>query len=104
MELAERGALSGELPMNRTIQLEIPEEVYASLVEAAEKAGQQPEAMAVKWLAEAAQRGDLYDPLEQFIGAFASPPEASDWATNHDRYLGRNLHGDLIQKTDSGDA
>lgn len=90
--------------MNRTMQLELPEDLYASLVEAAEKAGQKPEAVAVQWLTVAANKDRPYDPLEQFIDAFESPPEYRDWADNHDKYLGENLYREMRGNGDGEDA
>ena len=90
--------------MDRTLQLKVPEEIYASLVEAAQKAGQQPEAVAVQWLADAVQKVQPYDPMEQFIGAFVAPPEFRDWAENHDKYLGENLSRGTSRENDEKDA
>lgn len=71
--------------MSHTLTLEVPEDVYESLLEAAKETGQPPEMLAVQWLAQGPQK-DMDDPLEQFIGAFNS--HGSDWIENHDTYLG----------------
>lgn len=71
--------------MSRTLTLEVPEDVYESLLEAAKQTGQLPETLAVQWLAQVPKK-DVNDPLEQFIGAFNS--HGSDWVANHDAYLG----------------
>jgi len=71
--------------MDHKLMLEVPEEVYEPLLKAAEQTGQAPEALALRWLAQAIRR-TVDDPLEPFIGAFASG--GSDWADRHDRYLG----------------
>jgi hypothetical protein len=68
-----------------TLTLEVPEDVYESLLKTAEQTGQQPELLAVQWLAQATQQA-VHDPVEQFIGAFNS--HGSDWVERHDEYLG----------------
>lgn len=73
--------------MSYTLTLEVPQEVYESLLKTAEQAGQQPEHLAVQWLTQAVKQ-DTDDPIEQFIGAFNS--QGSDWIERHDEYLGRN--------------
>ncbi len=65
--------------------LEVPEEIYEPLLKEAEQTGQPPESVAVRWLAQAVREA-VDDPLEPFIGAFASG--GSNWADRHDRYLG----------------
>ena len=72
--------------MGHTLTLELPEEVYQSLVQTAAQAGEPPEAVAVQLLTTATQHR-VDDPLEPFIGAFSS--EISDWADRHDVYLAR---------------
>jgi len=37
--------------MGHTLTLDIPEDVYQSLIQKAEQTGQQPEVVAVQWLA-----------------------------------------------------
>jgi len=76
--------------MGRILQLEVPEEVYTSLVRSAEQMGQQPEAVAVRWLVAATEKLEE-DPLEAFIGAF--PSDVTDWGDEHDRYIGVALLG-----------
>ena len=73
--------------MSMNLNLEITEDVYASLLKIAEKTGQQPEKLAVQWLT-SATHSMTNDPLEQFIGAFKS--NSSDWASNHDKYIGQS--------------
>ena len=81
--------------MGHTLTLELPEEVYQSLLQTAAQAGEPPEAVAVQLLTTATQRR-AEDPLEPFIGAFNS--EGSDWADRHDAYLGKavrdTMHGE----------
>lgn len=76
--------------MSHTLTLEVPEEVYESLLKIAEQTGQPPESLAVRWLAQASREG-IDDPLEQFIGAFDG--RGSDWVDRHDRYLGEAALG-----------
>jgi hypothetical protein len=75
--------------MERTLTLEVPEEVYESLRRRAEEAGQPPESLAIELLA--AATGNLGgDPLEELIGAFDGG--GSEWADRHDAHLGARLH------------
>ncbi len=76
--------------MERTLTLEMPEDVYESLRRKAKQAGQAPETLAIELLAAATQPDGEEDPLEQFIGAFSG--EDDEWADRHDDYLGRG-HG-----------
>jgi hypothetical protein len=69
-----------------TMTLNVPEELYRTLVQRAEEVGQKPEYLAVQLLTSATEPGGD-DPLEPFIGAFSS--EGSDWADRHDVYLGK---------------
>jgi hypothetical protein len=78
--------------MARELVLKIPDEVYEVLVRAAQQAGTTPEALAVCWLT-AVSRPAGQDPLEGFIGAF--PGAVSDWADQHDTYLGQALADQL---------
>ncbi len=76
--------------MGRILQLEVPEEVYTSLVRSAEQTGLRPEAVAVRWLISATEEFKD-DPLEAFIGAF--PSDIADWGDEHDKYIGAALVG-----------
>ncbi len=68
------------------IELELPEFVHESLTRKAIISGVSTEVLASRLLVAAAK--DLNsDPLEKFIGAFDS--EGSDWADQHDSYIGR---------------
>jgi hypothetical protein len=75
-----------ESRMGHALTLDLPEDVYQGLIQQAEQTGQAPEAVAVRLLGTAIQHR-VDDPLEQFIGAFHS--EASDWADQHDAYIGK---------------
>ena len=57
--------------MNYPLTLELPENVYESLVKKAKQAGKSPEVLAVQLLTTATQTL-IDDPLEPFIGAFSS--------------------------------
>lgn len=74
--------------MTHVLRLQLSEDLYEPLIRAAAQAGQTPEELAVRWLAAAVQHF-ADDPLEKFIGAFSS--NISDWADQHDRYLGQGL-------------
>jgi hypothetical protein len=74
--------------MTHALTLELPEQVYETLLKTAKRQGQRPEAVAVQWLATASE-SQLDDPFEQFIGAFSS--NVPDWADRHDEYIGRGL-------------
>ena len=76
--------------MSHTLTLDVSEEVYTVLMQTAKQTGQLPETLAVKWLT-AVTKHLKDDPVEQFIGAFSS--HVSDWADNHDTYLGKALMG-----------
>lgn len=76
--------------MERTLTLEMPEEVYESLRRRAEEVGQPPESLAIELLAAATRPNGEEDPLEEFIGAFGGG--GSEWADRHDEYIGRG-HG-----------
>ena len=74
--------------MGQTLTLELPNDVYESLVKAAKQANRLPEELATQWLADTAQHV-VNDPLEPFIGAFSS--NIPDWAEQHDKYLGEAI-------------
>ena len=78
--------------MERTLTLEVPEEVFEPLAKAAEQTGQTPEELAVQWLTNVA-RQFAEDPVEKFIGAFDSG--VTDWADQHDKYIGEQLMKEL---------
>ncbi len=71
-----------------TITLELPQNIYESLQEAAAKAGQSPQELITQLLGQN-MRTFADDPLDVFIGAFRS--EIPDWGQNHDHYLGQEL-------------
>ena len=73
--------------MSHTLSLELPDDVHKALLDKAKQVGKSPEAFAVQLLASATAT-PMHDPLEQFIGAFSS--HGSDWADEHDTYLGQS--------------
>jgi hypothetical protein len=74
--------------MSHKLVLDVPDEVYNPLDDAARRTGTTPEALAVAWLS-AASRGVAEDPVEKFIGAIRS--NVPDWAERHDEYFGKGL-------------
>ena len=73
--------------MSYTVQITIPDDLYNSLRETARQTGQPIEIVASEWLSVAAEQL-IHDPLDAFIGALDS--SGSDWADNHDSYLGQS--------------
>jgi hypothetical protein len=82
--------------MSHILQLEVSEDVYASLVKAARERGAATETLVTEWLAVVVQELDE-DPLEKHIGAFDS--HGLDWADNHDRYLGEAIMSQQANET-----
>lgn len=74
--------------MQRTLIIELPEDVFEPLAKTADQAGKTPEEIAARWLATAAHKSSA-DPLERFIDSVKST--VPDWADRHDSYLGDNL-------------
>ena len=70
--------------MTHKVVLEVPEDVYESLVETARREGQSPELLAAQWLASVI-RGNGGDPLEKWIRAFNG--NTPGWADEHDKYI-----------------
>jgi hypothetical protein len=87
--------------MERTLVLEVPEDLYEPLAETARRTGQTPEKLAMEWLATAIQ-SVIDDPVENFIGAFSS--NISDWADQHDKYIGRALMEHMRGQEDEGNG
>jgi hypothetical protein len=85
--------------MGHTLTLDVPEDVYQSLIQKAEQTGQPPEAVAVQLLATATQHR-VDDPLEQFIGAFSS--QIADWAEQHDAYVGKAVKDSMDHAPSKG--
>lgn len=74
--------------MNRTVMIQLPENIYKYLIEMSAATGQSRETLATEWLIS----GSHYvsdDPIDRFIGAFDS--KGSDWPDEHDRYIGNSL-------------
>lgn len=72
--------------MSTMLTLAVPDDVYTLLVKTAAQTGQQPEDLAVQWLAQVTKQ-EVDDPVEQFIGAVDT--QGSDWVEQHDVYLGQ---------------
>ncbi len=81
--------------MERTLTLDLPEEIYEPLAEAARKRGSTPEDLAKEWLVSALHHA-MSDPIEKFIGAFNS--RGVDWADQHDSYLGQAVMKEVIDE------
>jgi hypothetical protein len=91
--------IAEESRMGHTLTLDVPEDVYQSLILQAKQTGQPPEAVAVQLLATATQHR-VDDPLEQFIGAFRS--HSTDWPDKHDTYLGKAAESSMDPETSKG--
>jgi len=74
--------------MEHTLLLEVPDNVYDVLTKTAEQEGRPREALAAEWLAATINRL-IYDPLEEFIGAFSSG--VPRWADEHDQHIGKSI-------------
>ena len=82
--------------MTHKLLLDVPDDVYAALVETAQEVGQASEALATRWLAEKArdnEDGPEDDPFEKWIGAL--PVGMPGWADDHDRYIGEALYATM---------
>lgn len=80
--------VSKEVLVSHILNIPVPDTLYETLTKTARETGQPLETVATKWLAAAAKQF-AHDPLESFIGAFDSG--GTDWADNHDRYLGQTI-------------
>jgi hypothetical protein len=78
--------------MTRKLLLEVPEDVYASLLERAHEEGQSPEVLAAQRLVEAFRVGND-DPLAKWIGALDT--DIIGWADDHDHYLGEAVRASM---------
>ncbi len=85
--------------MTRSLVLEVPEDVYKPLAETAERTNREVEELAVELLTVATRRA-ADDPVENFIGAFAS--DTPDWADEHDKYIGQGLHLEIPEEEEDG--
>jgi hypothetical protein len=74
--------------MSKTLSIELPDEVYQSLLQTAQRSGQSPEAIVSQWIVNQHQT-PAPDPLDSFIGGFNS--EIPDWTSRHDELLGAAL-------------
>jgi hypothetical protein len=80
--------LDKEQPMGHALTVDLPEDVYESLLRTAREANQPPAAVAAQLLAEITKAAGE-DPLARFIGAFDS--QGSDWADRHDAHLAESV-------------
>lgn len=71
--------------MAKTLSIELPDEVYQTLCQTAERLGQSPEAIVSQWII-SQHNTQVPDPLDAFIGAFNS--NIPDWTERHDEYIG----------------
>ncbi len=78
--------------MAHQLLLEVPEDVYESLLETAREEGQSPEVIAAQQLT-AAVRGTEDDPLLKWIGALET--DVVGWADEHDRYIGEAIYASM---------
>lgn len=74
--------------MSHVLQLELPEDIYKRLVKNARQKGHSPEEIAIEYLKSILSKLED-DPIEKFIGAFHS--DITNWADQHDKYLGQTL-------------
>lgn len=74
--------------MSKTLSIELPDEVYQTLLQTAERSGQSPEAIVLQWIVNQHQ-SQASDPLDAFIGAFKT--DIPDWTNRHDEYLSASL-------------
>ena len=78
--------------MAHTLTLQVSDDIYEALVHRARQAGQEPDQLALEWLATALQTASE-DPLLQLAGAFEC--ELTDVSERHDAYLSRSLEQEL---------
>ena len=84
--------------MAHTVQIEVPEDIYESLLKTSEQTGQPPEELIVEWLSTVAHY-IIDDPVEEFIGAFESG--IPDLVEQHDEYVGKALAAKLDTSHDA---
>jgi predicted transcriptional regulator len=74
--------------MGYQLTLQIPDALYQPLTQVADKMGQTPEELILKYLSQVVREQVANDPIEEFIGAFKS--DTPDWLEHHDDYLGQS--------------
>mgnify|MGYP000353690087 CR=1 FL=1 len=81
--------------MTHKMLLDVPDDVYISLVETAREKGQSPEALATQRLTDAFRGEELAppDPLRKWIGAIQS--DVVGWADDHDRFIGESIYSSM---------
>ena len=78
--------------MTQTLAIELRDDVYEALRDAAERSGKTPDEVGADWLLAAVGRL-AKDPLEEFIGAIDSGPLA--WGDEHDKYMGQAVLAEM---------
>lgn len=87
--------------MGHPLTLDLPENLYASLVRRARESDLLPEELALQILERASRPlGD--DPLEPFIGALDSG--GVNWVESHDEHLATSRAGALTLRSGRSDA
>jgi hypothetical protein len=81
--------------MNHILNLELPEDIYQSLMKKAKQTGCSPDELAIECLKLALLK-IANDPIEKFIGTVHS--DIPDWADEHDKYLGKTLMEEMKKK------
>ena len=74
--------------MSQTLTIEVRDDVYQAIRDAAERSGKTPDEVGADWL-EAAVRRVMDDPLFALAGSIKS--DVPDWADRHDSYIGQAL-------------
>jgi hypothetical protein len=84
--------------MSHQLTLDLPDEVYTSLLRKAEEAGQPLESLVQEWLAQVVLAPRPAGRLRRWAGAFAS--DVPDAASRHREYLGQAFQDELQGKPD----
>ena len=71
-----------------TLTLELPDEIYAPLLDQAQRSSSTLEALLTRLAANAVELQE--DPLLSLLGSVSS--DVDDVSSRHDNYLGRSLH------------
>ena len=81
--------------MTHSVTLEVPDQLYRTLVEKASKKGKEIEEVALDRLSDE-WPDDVVDPFEKFIGSLtAETADIPDWADNHDKYIGEAIYREM---------
>lgn len=74
--------------MSTTLTLEIPDQIYRSLLKKADKCGKTLDQILIEWMGDVV-KDELDDPLLKLAEAFSS--DIKDINSNHDFYIGQEL-------------